>query len=400
MRDFSDDLSELTKRVQDAHAYLHIDEARVTGWPSSRSRPASRTSGTTRTRHGGSRRRCLRCATTSSSSTGLEARVEDVQTLYQLGREEADESVEPEIESGIDALRVELDRLELRALFTGEYDERGAICQVSSGAGGTDAQDWTLMLFRMFTRWAERRGFTVEVDEVNEGTEAGLSSATFTIRGRWAYGLLTGEKGVHRLIRISPFDANARRQTAFAAFDAVPALDAAELPDIDPNDLRIDTYRSSGAGGQHVNVTDSAVRITHLPTGVVVSCQNQRSQLQNRQKAMEILAARLAQLHREEQRAELERLSGEKRDVAFGSQIRTYTLHPYQLVKDERTRYETGNVQAVLDGDLDAFIEAFLQWTAIRVATSRWHTATRNRRSRAPVHAEKRWCPELRWGGG
>ncbi len=288
--------------------------------------------------------------------------MEDVQTLYQLGREEADESVEPEIESGIEAVRGELDRLELRALFTGEYDERDAICQVSSGAGGTDAQDWTEMLLRMFTRWAERRGFTVELDEVNEGTEAGLSSATFTVRGRWAYGLLTGEKGVHRLIRISPFDGNARRQTAFAAFDAVPALDAAELPDIDPNDLRIDTYRSSGAGGQHVNVTDSAVRITHLPTGIVVSCQNQRSQLQNRQKAMEILAARLAQRHREEQRAELERLSGEKRDVAFGSQIRTYTLHPYQLVKDERTRYETGNVQAVLDGDLDAFIEAFLQW--------------------------------------
>ncbi len=361
MRDFSVDLSELAKRVQDARAYLHIEEARerLVELELEASKPDLWDDPD-----------AARRVTTELSAVrddvelveGLEARVEDVQTLYQLGREEADESVEPEIQSGIEALRVELDRLELRALFTGEYDERDAICQVSSGAGGTDAQDWTEMLLRMFTRWAERRGFTVEIDEVNEGTEAGLSSATFTIRGRWAYGLLTGEKGVHRLIRISPFDGNARRQTAFAAFDAVPALDAAELPDIDPNDLRIDTYRSSGAGGQHVNVTDSAVRITHLPTGVVVSCQNQRSQLQNRQKAMEILAARLAQLHREEQRAELERLSGEKRDVAFGSQIRTYTLHPYQLVKDERTRYETGNVQAVLDGDLDAFIEAFLQW--------------------------------------
>jgi peptide chain release factor 2 len=361
MRDFSVDLSELAKRVQDARAYLHIEEARerLVELELEASKPDLWDDPN-----------AARRVTTELSTVrddvelveGLEARVEDVQTLYQLGREEADESVEPEIESGIEALRTELDRLELRALFTGEYDERDAICQVSSGAGGTDAQDWTEMLLRMFTRWAERRGFTVEIDEVNEGTEAGLSSATFTIRGRWAYGLLTGEKGVHRLIRISPFDGNARRQTAFAAFDAVPALDAAELPDIDPNDLRIDTYRSSGAGGQHVNVTDSAVRITHLPTGVVVSCQNQRSQLQNRQKAMEILAARLAQLHREEQRAELERLSGEKRDVAFGSQIRTYTLHPYQLVKDERTRYETGNVQAVLDGDLDAFIEAFLQW--------------------------------------
>jgi peptide chain release factor 2 len=361
VRDFSVDLSELAKRVQDARAYLHIEEARarLVELEAEASKPDLWDDPN-----------AARRVTTELSSVrddvelveGIEARVEDVQTLYQLGREEADESVEPEIESGIEALRGELDRLELRALFTGEYDERDAICQVSSGAGGTDAQDWTEMLLRMFTRWGERRGFTVEIDEVNEGTEAGLSSATFTIRGRWAYGLLTGEKGVHRLIRISPFDGNARRQTAFAAFDAVPALDAAELPDIDQNDLRIDTYRSSGAGGQHVNVTDSAVRITHLPTGVVVSCQNQRSQLQNRQKAMEILASRLAQLHREEQRAELERLSGEKRDVAFGSQIRTYTLHPYQLVKDERTRYETGNVQAVLDGDLDGFIEAFLQW--------------------------------------
>jgi peptide chain release factor 2 len=361
MRDFTDDLSALRKRVDEAHAYLQIDaqRERLAELEAEASKPGLWDDPDE-----------ARRVTTMLSSVqddvelveGLESRVDDLQTLYQLGREESDDSVAPEIGSGIDALRTELDQLELRALFTGENDERDAICQVSSGAGGTDAQDWTEMLLRMFTRWAERKGFTVEIDEVNEGTEAGLSSATFTVRGRWAYGLLTGEKGVHRLIRISPFDANARRQTAFAALDAVPALDAAELPDIDPNDLRIDTYRSSGAGGQHVNVTDSAVRITHIPTGVVVSCQNQRSQLQNRAKAMEILAARLAQLHREEQRAELEKLSGEKRDVAFGSQIRTYTLAPYQLVKDERTRYETGNVQAVLDGDLDPFIEAFLQW--------------------------------------
>src|SRR5437879_9458589 len=218
------------------------------------------------------------------------------------------------------------------------------------------------MLLRMYSRWAERRGFDVEFDEVQERTRAGITSATFIVKGRYAFGLLQGEKGVHRLIRISPFDANARRQTAFASFDCVPALEAAEEPDIDPNDLRIDTYRSSGAGGQHVNVTDSAVRITHLPTGVVVSCQNERSQTQNKAKAMQILAARLADLQREEHRRELEALSGDKRDVAFGNQIRPYTLAPYQLVKDERTRYETGNVQAVLDGDLDAFIEAYLQW--------------------------------------
>ena len=218
------------------------------------------------------------------------------------------------------------------------------------------------MLLRMYLRWAERRGFTTEIDEVSPGTEAGLSSATFTVKGRYAFGLLASERGVRRLIRISPFDANARRQTAFASLDAVPALDDAEVPEIDPTDLRIDTYRSSGAGGQHVNVTDSAVRITHVPTGIVVSCQNERSQTQNKARAMQILAARLAERQRQEREAELESLAGEKRDVAFGNQIRTYTLHPYQLVKDERTRYETGNVQAVLDGELDGFIESYLHW--------------------------------------
>jgi peptide chain release factor 2 len=279
-----------------------------------------------------------------------------------LGREEGDDSVEPEVSAGVESLSADLDKLELRALFTGEHDERDAICEVHSGAGGTDAQDWTEMLLRMYLRWAERRGFDLELDEVQAGTEAGITSATFIVKGRYAFGLLQGEKGVHRLIRISPFDANARRQTAFASFDAVPALEHSEEPEIDPNDLRIDTYRSSGAGGQHVNVTDSAVRITHLPTGIVVSCQNERSQIQNRAKAMQILAARLAERQRQERQEELESLSGEKKDVAFGSQIRTYTLAPYQLVKDERTRYETGNVQSVLDGDLDPFVEEYLQW--------------------------------------
>jgi peptide chain release factor 2 len=282
--------------------------------------------------------------------------------LHELAREEGDDSVEPEIAAGVDGLSAELDRLELRALFTGEHDERDAICEVHSGAGGTDAADWAQMLLRMFTRWAERRGFAVEIDEVQPGTEAGISSATFVVKGRYAYGMLSGERGVHRLIRISPFDANARRQTAFASLDCVPALDATEEPDIEEKDLRIDTYRSSGAGGQHVNVTDSAVRITHLPTGIVVSCQNERSQTQNKARAMQILAARLAERMREERAQELAQISGEKRDVAFGSQIRTYTLAPYRLVKDERTRQETGNVDAVLDGDLDEFIEAYLQW--------------------------------------
>src|SRR5450432_386158 len=361
MRDSSEELSDLARRVADAHKYLRLDEAhtRLAELEEQASAPdlwddADR----------------ARQVTSEMSSVRedvelmaeLDRRLSDVQTLYDLAREEDDDSFEPEIAENVTRLVRDLDRLELRALFSGEHDERDAICEVHSGAGGTDAQDWAAMLLRMFTRWAEQKDFSVEIDETQEGQEAGITSATFIIKGRYAYGMLAGERGVHRLIRISPFDANRRRQTAFSSFDCVPALEATEEPDIDPSDLRIDTYRSSGAGGQHVNVTDSAVRITHLPTGVVVSCQNERSQTQNKAKAMQILAARLAERAREEHRRELEALSGDKRDVAFGNQIRTYTLAPYQLVKDERTRYETGNVQAVIDGDLDAFIEAYLQW--------------------------------------
>jgi peptide chain release factor 2 len=282
---------------------------------------------------------------------------DDARELHAL-----DGGMEAEIVQSLEPLQRELDRLEEDALFTGEYDAGDAVVTIHSGAGGTDSQDWAEMLLRMYLRWAESRGFDVELDEVQGGTEAGITSATFIVKGRYAYGLLRGEKGVHRLIRISPFDANARRHTAFASFDAVPALDHAEEPEIDPSELRIDTYRSSGAGGQHVNVTDSAVRITHVPTGIVVSVQNERSQIQNRAKAMQILAARLAERQRVERQQELEALSGEKREVAFGNQIRTYTLAPFQLVKDERTRYETGNVRAVLDGELDSFIEEYLQW--------------------------------------
>ena len=361
MRDFSDDLADLRRRIGDARRYLRVDAAR------DRAAELEGQSGDPGLWDDPDRARLLlgelaRAREDVTLVEGLERRLSDLETLHELGREEGDDSVEPEIAAETRALGRELDRLELRALFTGDHDERDAICDVHSGAGGTDAQDWTQMLFRMFTRWAERHGFEVEVDEVQPGTEAGISSATFTVKGRYAYGMLQGERGVHRLIRISPFDANARRQTAFASLDCVPALEAAEEPEIDPADLRVDTYRSSGAGGQHVNVTDSAVRITHLPTGIVVSCQNERSQAQNKARAMQILAARLAERQRQEREAELTRLSGEKRDVAFGNQIRTYTLAPYRLVKDERTRYETGNVDAVLDGDLDSFIESWLQW--------------------------------------
>jgi peptide chain release factor 2 len=361
MRDFTEPLADLRRRVDDARAYLQVDaaRARLAELEQEASRPDLWND-----------QEQARKVTTELARVrddlelidGLEERASELETLFDLGREEGDDSVEGEIEGGVEALAADLDRLELRALFSGEHDERDAICEIHSGAGGTDAQDWAEILLRMYLRWAERRGFETELDEAQGGTEAGITSATFIVKGRYAYGMLRGEKGVHRLIRISPFDANARRQTAFASFDAVPALEHTEEPEIDPNDLRVDTYRSSGAGGQHVNVTDSAVRITHLPTGIVVSCQNERSQIQNRAKAMQILAARLAERQRLERQQEIEALSGEKRDVAFGNQIRTYTLAPYQLVKDERTRYETGNVQSVIDGELDPFMEAYLQW--------------------------------------
>jgi peptide chain release factor 2 len=361
MRDFTEDLADVARRVAEAHHYLGIDEARPRlGALEVEASAPDLWDDPDRARKVSGELSVVRDDVELVDV--LERRVSDVQTLFDLAREENDESLESEIVSELDDLRRTLDKLELRALFSGEHDERDAICEVHSGAGGTDAQDWAAMLLRMYTRWAEQKGFDVEIDETQEGQEAGITSATFIIKGRYAYGMLAGERGVHRLIRISPFDANRRRQTAFASFDGVPALEETEEPDIDPGDLRIDTYRSSGAGGQHVNVTDSAVRITHLPTGVVVSCQNERSQTQNKAKAMQILAARLAERAREEHRKELEALSGDKRDVAFGNQIRTYTLAPYQLVKDERTRAETGNVQAVIDGDLDMFIESYLQW--------------------------------------
>jgi peptide chain release factor 2 len=292
----------------------------------------------------------------------LGRRLSDGEVLHQLMVEEGDDSVVGELTGAIDDLSRRLDDLELRSLFTGEYDERVAIAELHSGAGGTDAQDWCEMLLRMYQRWAERRGFDVEIDEATAGQEAGLLSATFIVKGRFAYGLLSAERGVHRLVRMSPFDAQHRRQTSFASMDVTPFLeDVSDEVEIDDKDLRIDTYRSSGAGGQHVNKTDSAVRLTHLPTGFVVSVQNERSQHQNKAKALQILAAKLADRQRAERRAELDSLSGPQADVAWGSQIRSYVMAPYQLVKDLRTSVETGNVDAVLDGDIDMFIEAELR---------------------------------------
>jgi peptide chain release factor 2 len=296
---------------------------------------------------------------------GLEQRLSDGEVLWSLateGGEEASPEDLNEVEGAITTLERALGDLELRSLFAGEHDERDAVCEIHAGAGGTDAQDWAEMMFRMYERWAERRGFEVEVEEVTAGQEAGILSATFIVHGRHAYGLLSAERGVHRLVRMSPFDAQRRRQTSFASMEATPFIeDLSDEVDIDEKDLRIDTYRSSGAGGQHVNVTDSAVRITHLPTGVVVSCQNERSQHQNKAKAMQILAAKLAERQREQRRADLSALTGPQTDVAWGNQIRSYVTAPYQLVKDLRSGYETGNVEAVLDGDLDDLIAAFLR---------------------------------------
>jgi len=293
---------------------------------------------------------------------GLSEKLSDADTLNLLIEEESDDSLRPEVEEVLGDLDRRLSALELRSLFAGPYDNGDAVAEIHAGAGGTDAQDWAEMMLRMYTRWAERRGFDIEVEEATPGQEAGLLSATFIVKGRYAFGLLAAERGVHRLVRISPFDAQHRRQTSFASLDVVPFLeDVSDEVEIDEKDLRIDTYRSSGAGGQHVNKTDSAVRLTHLPTGIVVSCQNQRSQHQNKAKAMQVLGAKLAERQRAEHQATLDQLSGDRTDNAWGNQIRSYVLAPYQLVKDLRTNEETGNVEAVLDGDLDAFVEAELR---------------------------------------
>ncbi len=296
----------------------------------------------------------------------LDTELADAEALHHLAVEEGGDEL-ADLEAGLTDIAATvakaLDELELLSLFSGDHDERDAVAEIHAGAGGTDAQDWAEMMLRMYLRWAERRGFEVEVDEVSEGGEAGILSATFIVRGRYAYGLLAAERGVHRLVRMSPFDSQHRRQTSFASLDVAPFLeDISDEIEIDEKELRIDTYHSSGAGGQHVNVTDSAVRITHLPTGIVTSCQNERSQHQNKAKALQILGAKLAERQREERRKQLETLSGPLSDVAWGSQIRSYVLAPYQLVKDLRSGYETGNVEAVLDGDLYDFMIAFLRF--------------------------------------
>ncbi|MGH3666776.1 MAG: peptide chain release factor 2 [Acidimicrobiia bacterium] len=294
--------------------------------------------------------------------SGLTAKIDDAEVLLELADEAGDQVARKEALEELAEVSSELDALELESLYFDEYDESDAILSVHAGAGGVDAQDWAEMLARMYQRFLSDSGFTYTVEEVTEGEEAGIKSATFSVKGDRAYGTLEAERGVHRLVRISPFDSQARRHTSFAGVVVVPDLgDQAKL-EIDEDDLRIDTYRSQGAGGQHVNTTDSAVRITHIPSGIVVQCQNERSQLQNKARAMAILQSRLAERARQERQAHLEELRGDQGEAAWGRQIRSYVLQPYQMVKDLRTEHEVGNVQGVLDGDLMGFVEAYLRW--------------------------------------
>ena len=296
--------------------------------------------------------------------------LDDIVAADELLSLEEDRDLAAELREKLDALQAELDKVELASLLSGEYDGHDAVASLHAGAGGVDSQDWTEMLLRMYLRWAEREGLQAELDEVLPGDEAGTKSATLTVKGTNAYGLLSAERGVHRLVRLSPFDQAHRRHTSFASLDVIPFMseDDGDL-EIDPKDLRIDIFRATGPGGQGVNTTDSAVRITHLPTGITAACQNERSQLQNRAVAMRILASRLAERARREREEKIESLRGERRDIEFGSQIRSYVLHPYRLVKDHRTGVEVGNVDAVLDGDLEPFIEAELRRRASQRAS-------------------------------
>ena len=289
----------------------------------------------------------------------LQHQLDELRLLWEMASEEGNESFEPEIQDGLRRLRQGFRDFELEVVLSGEHDRKTAILSIHAGAGGTESQDWAQMLLRMYARWAERRGYKVEVVDLLPGDEAGVKSATLTLSGAYAYGYLKGETGVHRLVRISPFDAARRRHTSFASVSVIPEVEEIEVV-IRDEEVRVDVFRSSGPGGQGVNTADSAVRLTHLPTGIVVSCQNERSQLRNRDTALRVLRARLYQLADQKRKAELEQLTGDKKEIAFGSQIRSYIFAPYQLIKDHRTNLEIGNVDAVMDGDLDPFIEAYL----------------------------------------
>jgi peptide chain release factor 2 len=283
----------------------------------------------------------------------------ELRLLWEMAQEEGDESLEGEIQTGLQRIRQALREFEMTIVLSGEHDRKTAVVSIHAGAGGTESQDWAQMLLRMYTRWAERHGYKVEVVDLLPGDEAGIKSATLEVTGEYAYGYLKGETGVHRLVRISPFDAARRRHTSFASVSVMPEVEDIEVV-VRDDEIRVDVFRSSGPGGQGVNTADSAVRITHLPTGIVVSCQNERSQLRNRDTALRVLRARLYQIADQKRKVELAELTGDKKEIAFGSQIRSYVFAPYQLIKDHRTNVEIGNVDAVMDGEIDPFIEAFL----------------------------------------
>ena len=296
----------------------------------------------------------------------LEQQYEDIQVMIEMGYEENDPAMIPEIQEMLDEFVKELEALRTKTLLSGEYDGCNAILKLNAGAGGTEAMDWCSMLYRMYQRWADKKGFTTEVLDFLDGDEAGLKSITLQINGENAYGYLKSEKGVHRLVRISPFNAAGKRQTSFVSCDVMPDIEEDLDVEINPDDLRIDTYRSSGAGGQHINKTSSAIRITHLPTGIVVQCQNERSQFQNKDKAMQMLKAKLYLLKQPENAEKLSDIRGDVKDINFGNQIRSYVMQPYTLVKDHRTNAENGNVNAVMDGDIDLFISAYLKWISLK----------------------------------
>ena len=360
MRDFTDDLREVRRRLGEAAIYLRVPELRnrLTELESEMGRPdlwddANEAKAITG--------EYANVRDDLATYDALASSLEDGELLHEMAREEDDESQEPEIEASIAKVSHGLDQLDLRSLFTGVHDEADCIVQINAKDGGVDAQDWSEMLLRMYERWADRRGIGFGVDAVSEGTEAGIMSAEFTLTGRYAYGLMTGERGTHRLVRISPFDNQGRRQTSFAAVQVWPVMDAPDV-EIDDADIRMEVFRASGAGGQHINKTSSAVRLIHEPTGLVASSQEERSQLQNREKALGRLRAMVAAKVEEERAAELDAIGGKAAQVGWGSQIRSYVLQPYQMVKDLRTEVESGNVTGVLDGDIDEFMEGYLRW--------------------------------------
>ncbi len=359
MRDFTDDLKDVRRRLDEAASYLKITDnrARLSELELEVSRPdlwddqdfAKKIN-----------TEYANIKSDIDTFDALAADVEDAELLHEMAREVDDETQEAEIEAAISKAVSQLSQLELRSLFTGEHDALDCIVQINAKDGGVDAQDWSEILLRMYGRWAERRGFGFEIDGISEGTEAGILSAEFTLTGRYAYGLMTSERGTHRLVRISPFDNQGRRQTSFAAVQVWPVL---EDPDVEVNesDIRMEVFRASGAGGQHINKTSSAVRLIHEPTGLIASSQEERSQLQNREKAMNRIRTMIAARVLEERQAEMDQIAGRQAQVGWGSQIRSYVMQPYQMVKDLRTEVESGNVAAVLDGDVDEFMEGYLR---------------------------------------